>query len=89
MLFVLLLNVEPSQTPESGERRLEKGIMLPEGIKLIGEWSAASGGRYFAVINTDDVYKISDWCGEWNDIGKWEVIPVFETEEWVKRAKSQ
>jgi hypothetical protein len=48
---------EPTQREEIIKRRLEEGLSTPEGIKLIGQWSNASGGRVFTLFEADDPFK--------------------------------
>lgn len=39
MLFMIIFNYEPQNRDEIVKRRMEKGSLIPEGVKTIGEWT--------------------------------------------------
>jgi hypothetical protein len=54
---------------------------MPEGVKLIGQWSYTGGGRTFTLFEADDALTMAQVANRWNDLGKSEVFPVIETDE--------
>ena len=44
MLFMTVFNYEPQNRDEIVKRRAEKGGLVPEGMKVIGEWSCVKSG---------------------------------------------
>jgi hypothetical protein len=84
MLFMSVYTYEPAQRAEVLERRQKEGFSLPEGAKLIGQWSYVSGGRTFTLIEVDDALTMAQLANRWNDLGKSEVFPVIETDELMK-----
>jgi hypothetical protein len=84
MLFMAIYTWEPEKGPEVQKRRLEQGRMTPEGMKVIGEWSAIGGGRTFLLVDVADPTLALAASGAWSDLGKVEPIPVIETEEALK-----
>ena len=53
MKFITIATWEPHQRDEMLKRRNEKGRMLPKGIKLLGEYVDASGGRSVSLYESD------------------------------------
>lgn len=80
MLFMSIFTYEPAQKHDVLSKRME-GFNVPEGAKLINQWSSASGGCAFTLFETDSSFAIAQWCAEWNDLGDFDIIPVIESEE--------
>ena len=88
MLFMTIFKFEPENRDELVKRRSEKGRMIPEGIKIIGEWSCVKGGQVFRLVETDDPQAMTAASFAWSDLGKFEIHPAIETEEAVKLVTS-
>ena len=86
MLFMSIFTYEPEKRDEVVKRRAEKGAMIPDGMKVLGEWSDVSGGRVFRLVEHDDPMAGLAASLAWNDLGKIEVVGVIATEESVKMA---
>ncbi len=84
MLFMCIYNFEPKEREAVVKRFIEKGSMIPPGVKLISEWSVLAGGRMFRLIESDDTMAIAETSAAWVDLCKLEVIPVIETKERMK-----
>ena len=84
MLFMAIYTWEPEKGLEIQKRRLEQGRMTPEGMKVVGEWSAIGGGRTFLLVEVDDPTVALAASAAWSDLGKVDPIPVIETEEALK-----
>ena len=54
MLFMCIYTYEPKEREAVVKRFIEKGSMIPPGVKLIGEWSVIAGGQMFRLIESDD-----------------------------------
>ena len=89
MLFMNILTWEPSKRNEIIKRRLEIGMGIPKEAKVIGEWTDLSGGRGFTLYEASDPKVMMAATLVWSDLLKFEGIPVMETEEVMKLAKSQ
>ena len=87
MLFMSVATYEPNVRDEIIKRRLEKGGMIPEGVKLLGEWSCISGGRVFRLVETDDPEAAIEGVLAWSDLCKVELHPVLVSEEAVEVIK--
>lgn len=88
MLFMIIYTYEPEQRNETTKRRLHRQRVIPEGMKVIGEWSFIGGGRGFMVLDAGDPKLLLRTFSAWSDLLKFEVFPVIETEEIMKLAKS-
>jgi hypothetical protein len=75
---------DPDKRDEVVQRRAEKGAMVPEGMKIIGEWSYIGGGRVFRLAEMDDPKIGFAAAYAWGDLGKIEIVPVIETDEILK-----
>ena len=84
MLFMVLTTIEPEKRDEVMKRRLEKGLMAPEGLKVLGEWQAIAGGRAFLLCEVEDPKAGLAAAAAWSDLIKMESVPVIETQEALK-----
>ncbi len=89
MLFMCIYTYEPKEREAVRKRFIEKGSMVPQGVKLIGEWSVLAGGRMFRLIESDDPMAIAETSAAWVDLCKLEVIPVIEHEKRIKFLSSK
>jgi len=79
MLFLNIYSYKEGKREEIIERRLEKGRAEPEGVKIIGEWTALDGSGGFMVFETD--HPDYSWTLAWNDLLDMQIIPVLDTEK--------
>jgi len=80
MLFMTVFTYEPGARDEVIHRRVEKGAMIPKGMKLLGEWSHVGSGRVFRLIDVEDPAALPEVTMPWTDIGNLDVYPVMEVE---------
>jgi hypothetical protein len=84
MLFMSIATWAPEKRDEILKRRMEKGAMVPDGVKVIGEWVDLSGGRSFMVYEGDDPKALAQWGLAWNDLIKDEAVVVMDAEAAMK-----
>ena len=85
MLWMSIFTYEPEKRDEVTKRVLEIGTGLPQGLKLIGQWLDLTGGRSFALIEgPDDPKLLMAGVMAWDDLGKFDNVPVMEVEEALK-----
>jgi hypothetical protein len=84
MLFMTIYTYESKEREAVIKRRAAKGDMVPQGMKLIGEWSYLGGCRVFRLIEASDPRAMLGATASWADLGKIEIFPVMETEEVMK-----
>ena len=80
---------KPGQRNELVKRRMEKGMLIREGVKVLGEWTDLGGGRGFLLVESNDPNALMSGTNAWGDLMKMEAVPVIETEELIKLAKSR
>ena len=85
MLWMSIFTYEPEKRDEVIKRRLEIGTGLPQGLKSIGQWTDLTGGRVFTLIEgADDPKLLLAAIMAWDDLGKFDNVPVMEVEEVLK-----
>jgi len=89
MLFMVIYTWEPGQRNELVRRRIEKGKLIREGVKLLGEWTDIGGGRAFSLVESNDAKAFMSGTNRWGDLMKVEAVPVIDTEELMKWAKGR
>jgi hypothetical protein len=88
MLFMSIYTFEPAKRNEIIKRRMERGTALREGVKVIGEWADLGGGRGFLLIEAEDPKVLMAGTLAWSDLMEIESVPVIQTEEVMKLAKT-
>jgi hypothetical protein len=89
MLFMTIYTWEPGQRNEIVKRRLQKGRLIPEGVKVLGEWTDLGGGRGFLLVEANDPKAIMLGSRAWLDLMKMEAVPIIDTEESMKLARRE
>ncbi len=89
MIFLAIYTWEPGQRNELVRRRIEKGRLTRQGVNVVGEWTDLGGGRAFALLESNDPIALMSGTNRWGDLMKVEIVPVIETEELMKYAKSR
>ena len=89
MLFMTIYKYEPQNRDEIVKRRAEKGGLIPEGMKVVGEWSCVKSGQVFRLVDTNDPAAMMAATFAWSDLGTIEVHPVMDTEEVMKIVASR
>lgn len=80
MKFITTFTFEP----ESGRRdeaiaRFQKtGGQPPEGVKLLGRWTAADFSGGFVLIESDDTAALTRFALMWSDLMELHIVPVVE-----------
>ena len=67
------------------ERAAEKGRMLPSGLEYVDSWVDEQLERCFQLMETDDPALIDRWIGEWDDLVRFEVVPLLSSDEAAQR----
>lgn len=79
MLFMSISTWKPENLAELVQRRAE-GPAVPEGIKVLGEWVDASGGRVFRLSEANDVTSLMLSAYAWGDLMDITIVPVMQTD---------
>ena len=89
MLFMIIYTWEPGQRNEVLKRKMGKSARMREGVKELGEWTDLGGGRGFLLVESNDPVTLMSKNTAWADLVRMEAIPVVETDELLKLAKSR
>ncbi len=89
MLFMIIYTWEPGQRNEVVKRRMQKGRLIPDGVKVLGEWTDLGGGRGFLLVESSDSKALMSGSRAWLDLMKMEAVPVMDTEESMKLARRE
>jgi hypothetical protein len=81
MLFCSILTWDKEKRNEIIKRRSENGMMMPDNMKLVGEWTDLSDGRDIVIFETDDPTALLADALAWTDIMTFETFPVMEAEK--------
>jgi hypothetical protein len=80
-MFISMVTFEPEKRDEILNRRLEKGMMFPEGLKVLGEFLALRGHLIFYLFETDDPGDIYAFHHAWSDLVRFGLLPVMSVGE--------
>ncbi len=84
MLLMATDTWETGQRDEIFKRLVEKGQMIPESVKILGQWADVSGCRSYTLCQTDDSKALAQWGLGWNDLIKSEIAIVMDAEDATK-----
>jgi len=79
MLFLNSYNYKEGKREEIIQRRLEKGTGAPEGVKIIGQWTALDGSGGYMIFETDSPDYA--WTLMWSDVLDMKITPILDTEK--------
>ena len=78
MLFMNMHTWEPGQGTDILKRRVEKGLALTEGVKLVGKWLDINGSRGFLLVEANDPKALMSSVMVWSHLMKMEIVPVMQ-----------
>lgn len=79
MLFMIIERFKHHDPKPVYKRVLDRGRLMPEGVKYISSWVEANFERCFQIVEADDASLIQEWIFEWRDLVEFDVIPVVES----------
>ena len=64
-------------------RAAASGRMLPDGLRYLDSWVVdnASLDRCYQLMETDDPALFEEWCAHWEDLVRFEIVPVIASRE--------
>ena len=84
MLLMATDTWETGRRDEIFKRLVEKGQMIPDGVKILGQWADVCGCRSYTLCETDDAKVLATWGLNWNDLIKTEIAIVMDAEDATK-----
>ena len=85
MLFMVIERWKDGKAEEI-YRRVQEGRIFPEGLKYIDSWVEPNFHRCFQLMECDNLQSFQEWILQWQDLSKFEIVPVVPSEE--RRQKS-
>lgn len=77
MRFMVVERFNQRQTKAIYQRFREKGRMMPEGLRYVDSWISANFEQCFQLMKCDDPGLFQEWILQWQDLGKFEIVPVI------------
>ena len=62
-------------------RLQETGRHLPEGLHYLDSWIEPNFDRCFQLMETNDLRHLQEWILSWNDLVKFEIVPVLPSKD--------
>jgi len=84
MLIMTVYTYEPGNREAVIKKRAEKGGLVPQGVKVVGEWSAVTGGRVFRLVEAENERALLAAAHPWADLGKIEAYAVMSVDDVIK-----
>jgi hypothetical protein len=81
MLYMVVERFKPGAAVEVYRRAREHGRLLPDWLVYVSSWVDHNFTTCFQIMETEDEGLFSQWIKEWEDLVKFEVIPVRTSAE--------
>ena len=79
----------PGAAPEIYRRARTQGRQMPAGLEYVDSWVDVDYSRCFQLMRTDDPGLFDAWIAAWNDLVRFEVIPVLTSQEAASRMAAE
>jgi len=81
MLYMVIEHFNPGAAPEIYRRARARGRLMPPGLEYVDSWVDREYSKCFQLMRTDDPALLDVWMQSWNDLVRFEVIPVRTSAE--------
>ncbi len=81
MIYLVIEHFRDGAARKAYERAIEHGRGLPEGLEYVDSWVDLNYSRCFQIMRTDDQDLLAQWQQGWNDLIRFEVIPVQSSQQ--------
>lgn len=79
MKFMLTFAIKPeAKGRDEAIARFRNADGLPDGVKLLGRWTAADFSGGFDVLESDDAKALAEFSLMWSDVMEVKIVPVLE-----------
>jgi hypothetical protein len=65
-----------------GERFMQRGRMVPDGIIYHASWVDAASARCFQIMEAKSDEALNLWIAKWADLVDFEIIPVLRSADY-------
>jgi hypothetical protein len=80
MLYMIIEDFRGDPVPVYRRFR-EEGRLMPEGLQYVASWVTADLLRCYQVMECADPALLQQWFDRWNDLVRYEVVPVVTSAE--------
>jgi hypothetical protein len=88
VLFMVIEKFKRGDLAAVGERFVQQGRMLPDGVSYEVSWLDEAGTLCFQVMSAPDRATLDVWIARWSDLVDFEVVPVLTSQEfWALRQR--
>jgi len=89
MKFMLTFTIKPEAKgrDEAIARFKKTGGQPPNGVKLLGRWTAADFSGGFDLLESDDVKALTEFALMWSDLMELKIVPVAEDTDLIEVLK--
>jgi hypothetical protein len=81
MLFMVVEHFAEGKVAEIYRIAREEGRRLPDGLRYVDSWVAASLDTCFQLMECDDLALMQEWVARWDGFGRFEIVPVTRSKE--------
>jgi Protein of unknown function (DUF3303) len=81
MLYMVVESFNAGAAAEIYRRARERGRQLPPGLEYVDSWVDLDYSRCFQLMRTEDASLFDAWIAAWNDLVRFQVIPVRPSAE--------
>ena len=81
MLFMVVEHFREGRAPDIYRRFRDRGRMAPDGVRYVASWVDLNFERCFQVMEADDESLLRQWTANWDDLVRFEIVPVRTSEE--------
>lgn len=83
---MVIEHFNPGAAPEVYRRVRERGRQLPDGLEYLDSWVDLDYTRCFQLMRTERPELFDDWIRAWEDLGRFEIVPVRTSAEAARLA---
>lgn len=81
MLYMVIEHYGPGVAPQVYRRFRDRGRLAPEGLRYVNSWVDFEYQRCFQVMEAPDEALLREWIAQWDDLVRFEVVPVRTSAE--------
>jgi len=81
VLYMVIEEFKPGAAPAIYGRAREQGRGLPAGLEYVDSWVDRDYRRCFQLMRTEDPALFERWIACWQDLVRFEVVPVRTSAE--------
>jgi hypothetical protein len=77
MLYMIIEHFRDGDPVPVYRRFRDRGRLAPNGLKYVSSWVTTDLARCYQVMECDNPALLDQWMAQWNDLTRFEVIPVI------------